>query len=243
MTHFSTNRSMIATARGDISLTEYLPTQGGKCAVILSHGFNGCADDLADVAEKLAESGIFVVCYDFNGGGVRCKSTGKTTDMSILTEQADLRDIIAFVNKRPQIEKIYLYGESQGGFVSALTAPEFPEIAGLFLVYPAFVIPHDWLKKQESELEGEFEFMGVKLSRAYYDGVPRGDVIAKVSEFKNPIKIWHGSADPIVAPEYSLSLVKACEKCELTVFSGLGHCFPPEYRQRVAEEIVQAVLL
>lgn len=242
MTNYQIDTSIIDTPRGNIHCTEYIPKNGGNSAVILSHGFNSCADDLADVAKKLAECGIYAVCYDFNGGGVRCKSTGKTTDMSILTEQADLRDMISLVRSRPQIKKIYLYGESQGGFVSALTAPEFADIEGIFLVYPAFVIPNDWLNKQESELQGEFDFMGVKLTKTYFDGVPRYDVIAKAAEFTRPIRIWHGAADPVVDPEYSLKLVKACNKCELTVFSGLGHWFPPEYRERVADEIAAAII-
>lgn len=239
---YITERSTVECKNGVISITEFIPEISEKCpAVILSHGFNGCGDDLNDIAAILAQNEIYAVCYDFNGGGVRCKSSGKTTDMSVLTEQDDLRAMIAHVRSRTDTERIYLYGESQGGFVTALTAPEYDDIAGLFLVYPAFVIPRDWLGRDESELQGTFVFMNVPISRKYYDGVPRYDVFAKAVEFKGPVKIWHGSADNVVDPEYSLRLVKEYEKAELTVFSGLGHWFPSELRRRIAGEMAEAI--
>lgn len=241
-TGYYTENTAIESKHGRIVMTEYIPRKDGKYpAVILSHGFNSCAEELGDVAAVLAENGIYALCYDFNGGGMRCKSSGKTTDMSVLTEQEDLRSVIAYVKSRPDTEKICLYGESQGGFVSAITAPEYTDISGLFLVYPAFVIPRDWLCKEESELQGTFEFMGVPLTRKYYEGVPRYDVFAKAAGSKSPVRIWHGSADPVVDPEYSLRLVGSYEQAELTVFSGLGHWFPPEIRSRVAKEIVAAI--
>ena len=241
-TGYKTENITFESKNGVISMTEYTPdTSETHPAVIMSHGFNSCQDDLKEVAEILAQNGIYALCYDFNGGGTRCKSSGKSTDMSVLTEQDDLRSMIAYVNSRPDIGHIYLYGESQGGFVSAITAPEYNDIAGLFLVYPAFVIPHDWLGRTEEELQGIFDFMGVPITRKYYDGVPRYDVFAKAAEFKNPVKLWHGGADNVVDPEYSLRLVKNYEKAELTVFSGLGHWFPPEVRSRIAEQIVNSI--
>lgn len=241
-TNFNVNKTTVESKYGIISMTEFIPDiSKTRPAVILSHGFNGCGDDLGDIAAQLAQNGICAVCYDFNGGGTRCKSSGSSTEMSVLTEQEDLRAVIAHVSSLPEIDRIYLYGESQGGFVSALTAPEYPEIAGLFLVYPAFVIPHDWLSRDENEMQGTFEFMGLPISRKYYDGVPRYDVFAKAVEFKNPVKLWHGSADDVVAPDYSLRLVKSYEKAELTVIGGFGHWFSPEIRSRIAGEMVAAI--
>jgi hypothetical protein len=239
-TNFVINTASLSTPRGDIVFDEFIPdTDGNLTCVVMSHGFNSCATELHDIAEILAANGIYAICYDFNGGGNKGRSTGKTTDMSVATEQEDLKAVIAYVKECSQINRIYLYGESQGGFVSALTAPEIADIAGLFLVYPAFVIPHDWLQKKISS--GEFEFMDVKISKTYYDGIPRYDVFAKAAEFRLPIKIWHGGADIVVDPKYSLELVKKCEKCELKVISGLGHWFPPEVRSVIAQEIVDSL--
>ncbi|WP_295158286.1 alpha/beta hydrolase [uncultured Ruminococcus sp.] len=237
-TDFTIHDKTLDTPRGRIAFSEFIPESGDKApCVLMSHGFNSCMGELADVAKVLAAHGVAAVCYDFNGGGNKGKSSGKTTDMSVATEQEDLRDMAAYVRQQPYAGRLYLYGESQGGFVSALTAPELNDISGLFLVYPAFVIPHDWLSKSVEELGDEFEFMNVKLSMTYYNGVPRYDVFAKAAEFGGAVKIWHGGADNIVDPEYSLKLVKSYADCELTVFSGLGHWFPPELRERIAKEI------
>ena len=241
-TNYKTIISQLATPQGEIVFTEYIPQAEEKTpCLIMNHGFNSCSEKLADIAKLIAAQGITVICYDFNGGGTKCKSSGKTTDMSVFTEQNDLREMIAYVKKTHSPDKLYLYGESQGGFVAALTAPEYSDIAGLFLVYPAFVIPYDWHEREEEELQGEIDFMGVKLSRAYYDGVPRYDVFAKAAEFSGTIKIWHGAADNIVDPKYSLKLVQTCKNCELTVVSELGHWFPPELRERIADEIASSI--
>lgn len=239
---FTSNTTSLSTARGNIFLDEFIPENNERAAcVIMSHGFNSCAAELHDIAKILAQNGIYAVCYDFNGGGNKVRSTGKTTDMSVSSEQDDLKDLINFIKDRYQFDKIYLYGESQGGFVSAITAPDIADIAGLFLVYPAFVIPHDWLGKDEDTLPDEFEFMDVRLSKTYYYGVPRYDVFAKATNFSNPVKIWHGAADPIVDPAYSLKLVKNYEKCELKIISGLGHWFPPTLRSEIAIEIADSI--
>ena len=240
--NYTKKDGVLKAKHGDIVYTEFVPeSEGITPCVILSHGFNSCIGEVQDVAEVLAEHGIYALCYDFNGGGNKGSSTGKTTDMSVLTEQDDLREIAGYVKSRPQTGKIYLYGESQGGFVTALTAPEMEYAEGLYLVYPAFVIPDDWLSKDPETMKGEFDFMGVKLSKTYFDGVPRYDVLAKAAEFKKGIRIWHGSKDDIVDPEYSLRLIKLCDNCELTVVSGLGHWFPPELRKRIGTEIAESI--
>ncbi len=130
----------------------YLPcnTDGKIPTVILSHGYNSSYRCLCDLAESLAKNGIAAYCYDFCGGSTKSISDGKTTEMSIATEQADLLCMLDFVRGQTTTDpdRVFLYGESQGGFVSALTAAENKEkIAGMALLYPAFCIPDNWLGK------------------------------------------------------------------------------------------------
>lgn len=210
--------------------------------VILCHGFNSAGADLADIAEHLAETGILSYTFDFPGGSLR--SNGSTLDMSIEAQQADLRRVIDMVSQLDKADngRIYLYGESQGGFVSALTAAEMPDrIAGLFLVYPAFCIPDDWCGKDPAELEGPFEFMGLEISSKFYDSVPRYDVFEHVKSFDGPVKIWHGDCDTVVDISYSRRLEKALPDASLTVVGGCGHGFPPLERERIAAEICDRI--
>ena len=56
--------------------------------------------------------------------------------MSVETEQNDLRNVIDMISGLDNADdsKLYLYGESQDGFVAALTGAEIPDrIAGMCL--------------------------------------------------------------------------------------------------------------
>ena len=114
--------------------------------VILSHGFGGNYANGADYAERLAKMGYMAYAFDFCGGSTGSRSDGTTTDMSILTEKADLNAIIDYFRTRSDVDasRISLAGASQGGMVSALTAAERPDdIASLMLFYSALSIVDD----------------------------------------------------------------------------------------------------
>ena len=108
--------------------------------VIFSHGYNGSADSFEKYAGYFLEKGIASFRYDFCGGSVHSRSSMATTDMTIFTEKEDLMAVIRTVRNWEWADpkNIFLFGESQGGLVSALTAAE-PEVIlrGLILLYPA----------------------------------------------------------------------------------------------------------
>ena len=88
--------------------------------VILSHGFGGNHSGVKGYATAFAEHGIAAYIFDFIGGGNHIKSDGKMTEMSVLTEAEDLTVILDNLkaDSRFKPEQIFLFGESQGGFVS-----------------------------------------------------------------------------------------------------------------------------
>ncbi|WP_443712640.1 acetylxylan esterase [Ruminococcus sp.] len=69
----------------------YIPDTKAKKypTVILSHGFNSIGDDMADIALTFAENGFLAYTFDYCGGSTRSHSDGKTTEMSIISEQND----------------------------------------------------------------------------------------------------------------------------------------------------------
>ena len=91
-------------------------------AVIFSHGFGSCYAELIHHGDGFAESGIVCVFFDFCGGGAASTSDGDMKNMTVETEAADLDAVLDTVMELPYInsEAIYLQGESQGGFVSAI---------------------------------------------------------------------------------------------------------------------------
>lgn len=241
---YKTNEKILNFDGKTIYGVEYLPQEiNAKIpAVIMSHGYNGSHEHMDKIGPLMAQQGIYVYCYDFCGGGLASKSSGSSTQMSIESELHELENVIEAVTSLEFVDRLYLYGESQGGFVSALTAGSYPEkISGLFMLYPAFCIPDDWLNKKPEELEGEFMFAGMPLTRAYFDGVPRYDVFEHASKFKGTVKIYHGDSDSVVNLRYSQRLVKAYENATLTVIDGADHGFSPEKRDEIAGEICTVI--
>ncbi|MBD5081022.1 MAG: alpha/beta hydrolase [Ruminococcaceae bacterium] len=222
----------------------YIPEKGEKPfpAVICSPGYGCIGSSMKDIAVTLAENGILAYAFDFCGNSPYSKSSGNSTELSILTLQDNLRHVIDMIGALDiaDRERIHLCGESQGGFVSALTAAEMPQrIAGMFLIYPAFCIPDQWLAMDPAAMTEPFSFMGdMMLSKAYYDGVPRYDVYEHISAFDKPVFIYHGDADGLVDLSYGKRVNEAFPNSTLTVINGGGHGFEEKDRNFVVNDIV-----
>ena len=224
----------------------YIPQSDDKKykTVILSHGYNSSYMHVEDMANYLAQNGIFAYCYDFCGGSTISKSKGNPLDMSIKTECDDLKDVITMVKKLEYIDtdKLYLYGESQGGFVSALTAAENPNICnGLFLLYPAFCIPDDWKKLCENGVPDTFELMEMTLSSKFYYELPEYDVFERMKNYCNRVEIAHGDADGLVSLDYSKKLNKCFPNSNLVIYPNEGHGFSEPSRIKLREQVLNFV--
>jgi len=215
-----------------------------RSAVILFHGYNSCQEDLADMAERLASEGYLALTVDFRGGGKRCISMGDTMDMSLKTEVEDAGGAIEFITRtrNGQFDRLYLYGESQGGLVSSLTAAsQGDKVSGLFLLYPAFCIPEDMGKVTIKEGE-RFPLMGMDISKKFLDELPQFDVYEMMKYFGGSITIAHGDKDPIVRLRYSQRLFDQQRalgrEITLEVFEGETHGFSGEDREKWAQLIL-----
>ena len=147
--------------------------EGSYSAVILSHGFNGSHNDFDMECKELAKNGFVAYAYDFCGGSVNSKSSLKTTEMTIFTEKEDLLAVFENIRKMKQVDEnhIFLFGGSQGGFVSALAAAELgAQAAALCLYYPAFNIPDDWRNnfKEVSDIPEFHELWDMNLGKNYF---------------------------------------------------------------------------
>lgn len=222
---------------GGIYAHAYIPEKGGVLpALILSHGYNSCCADLDDMASAAAENGFFACSFDFIGGSVRSKSGGSSLDMSIRTECNDLNAVIDKLKADPRVGNIYLYGESQGGFVSAVVSSRRDDISGLVLLYPAFCIPDDWRGKKIPP-EG-IDFMGLKISPVFLRDMPDWDICGKAESFHNPVLIMHGDRDSLVSPDYSRRAAEHYPDACLKIFEGEGHGFSPAARAKAVDNTV-----
>lgn len=227
----------------DIFGTLYTPDNGRERhpTVILSHGYNCIGGDMQDIAVQLAQNGVMAYTFDYCGGSLRSSSTGDSVDMSIETEQDNLRHVIDMISEMESADssQLYLYGESQGGFVAALTGAEMPDrIAGMFLVYPAFSIVDQWLAMNPDDMTEPFSFMGgMMLSKTFYDGVPRYDVYEHIKAFTNPVLIYQGDRDQVVNVSYAKRIDEAFPDSSLTIVEGAGHGFGGKDRTLVKDGV------
>ena len=131
----------------------YLPEgEASFPAVIFSHGYNSCMTDFYAAGEHFAGCGIAAVCFNFCGGGLRDTSGFPTTSMTLSTEEQDLLAVHEYISSLGGVNRVFLFGSSQGGMVSALAAEKLQDkIGGLMLQFPALCIPDDWRRKYPSE--------------------------------------------------------------------------------------------
>lgn len=213
--------------------------------VILSHGYSSSHQFLTGYGTRLAARGIAVLSFDFAGGSNLSKSEGNTTQMSVLTEKEDLKAALARARTLPFVDNanIYLSGESQGGFVTALAAVEVAdEIRGQILLYPAFHIPDAMRKSYPGRkgIEPVMDFPNhMKIGRGYVDAVYDMDAYKSTRSFSKPVLIIHGDADKAVPISYSERAVKEYPSATLKVIKGAGHVF---FWKRDVEQAVQYMI-
>ena len=214
--------------------------------VILSHGFGGNHSGVKGYATAFAEHGIAAYIFDFIGGGNHIKSDGKMTEMSVLTEAEDLTVILDNLkaDSRFKAEQIFLLGESQGGFVSTYIAALRPaDVAGLVLLYPAFVL-HDYVRRRTPDPEripDTMKLLGKTIGRIYNKDVLSFDIYTLMPRYSGKTLIIHGTADSLVPLSYSERAVKTFPNAKLIKLDGAKHVFYGDMMQKAAEDAVKFV--
>ena len=207
--------------------------EGKLPTVICSHGMHSSHRNTEyNIGKALAMAGFAVYCFDFRGGSAHSKSQGDPADMSVFTEQNDLNLVMDEIRKLPVVdtENLFLMGESQGGFVSAITAEQRPEeIKAMVLYYPAFCIPED-ARNRYPNIEAIPEKTGEKanmMGKAYHEKLSDYDVYEHLAGFEKPVLIIHGDKDDGVKLHYSERAASVFPDAQLKVLEGQGHGFNP----------------
>ena len=210
----------------------YLPVgEGPFPAVICAHGFAGNLTHMTRYAENFAENGIASYVFDFIGGGDEILSDGKMTDMSVLTEAKDLTVALDGIRKMKAVDpgKVFLLGESQGGYVASLTAAEASEkVRGLILFFPAYEIRED--AKWISDLFGgnipdEHTSEGHTVGRIYIEDALATDIFSYLPKYTGPVMMVHGTEDEVVPLAYSEKAVNLFPNAVLYKREGAHHGF------------------
>ncbi|MBE5807731.1 MAG: hypothetical protein E7317_05260 [Clostridiales bacterium] len=188
-------------------------------AIIVSHGYTGNYSHELPFAERFTALGYIAYTFSFSGGSAddtpaEYLSEGSSTDMSLLSEVADLTSVIERVRSLPYIdpERIVLLGFSQGGAVSGLTAALCPwPVEKLVMVYPALCIPdHARLgilgggRYDPNDPPEEIACPKMKLGRAFHEEACAMDPYLLLRRYKGPVLILHGLEDAVVDYAYSV---------------------------------------
>ena len=226
----------------------FVPDASGRVPlVIFSHGLGANARHEEEVQKTLAKAGIAVFSLEFAGGSSSAApmSEGLTTEMSVLTEVQNLKDAIRIASGMEYVDpqKIYLMGSSQGGLVTALTAEEVTNIAGLFLFYPAFSLPDDIRSSfpKLDEVPETFNLLGTKIGKIYIADIYDMDAYANLDKLGIPVHIYHGKDDNIVPLTASKKALKTLPNARLTTLEDTGHALMPEQQAQIGLEIADEI--
>jgi len=206
-------------------------TDGKLPTVICSHGFNGSYRYFRNFsAPSLASAGFAVYCFDFYAGSRHGKSGGKMEEMSVFLEKDQLNAVIDHIKAQSftDLNNLFLFGESQGGFVTAITAAEHTQdVKAIVLYYPAFCIQDDMLKRYKSaeDLPEIINFMGVRLGKVYYEKLFDYDPYAVAKRFTKNVLVIHGDADRTVNLSYGKDAAACYEHAHLEILPGQDHGF------------------
>lgn len=221
----------------------YYPEKDGKYpAVILSHGYNGTNSDFAQECTYFAQNGYVAYAYDFCGGSVNSKSSGKSTDMTVFTEKEDLLAVFNYIQglKNVDSSQMFLFGGSQGGFVTTLAAEELMDKAkGMVLYFPALNIPDDWRYNypDKDQIPETNNFWGLTLGKEFFLSIHDFYTFDNIGLYPNNVLIIYGNKDNTVPYNAMLKAKETYKNAELIVLENEGHGFSPSGSKK-AREIV-----
>lgn len=225
----------------------YQPDKEGRFPfVIFSHGYNGHRTDFDRSAKYLAQNGIASVCFTFCGGSTRDVSGFPTTEMTLFTEKEDLNAVIDTVRSWGCADRqnLYLFGASQGGMVSALTAEErSADIRALILLFPAFCIADDWNARfpNKEDIPDSQELWGMTLGRRFFEAIRGFQIKERIGQFSGKVLLMHGTEDRVVNMDYAVWASKQYPDARLELFEGEGHGFSEEGSRRTDEMTLQMI--
>lgn len=209
--------------------------------VICSHILGGTHENSGKYAREMASRGYVAYAFDFCGGANESRSSGKTTESSIKTEAADLSAVLDAIRALPEVDErnVFLFGQSQGGAVSAMVAAERPDdVAGLILLYPAFII-HGLAVKMFGTPENapETYSLWLELGHIYAVDAIEYDFYEHIGAFTGPVLMFQGTLDKLEPRSYTDRAAEIYEDVDYEVFEGVAHSFQGEIRDYVHDRV------
>lgn len=223
-----------------------VPQVERKKVAIICHGFNGSHHFGRDYFATLNALGYTAYTFDFPNGSLNSRSGNNTMEMSVLDEKEDVKAIVRYFQKQPDVDKdnIVIIGESQGGLVAALAGADLAdEVSKLVLVYPALGIADNWNGRypKVKDIPDTTRLWNVPMGRRFFMELRDLDVFKTMVKFRGPVQIIQGSKDNVVPLSSSERAMKAYHNAHLGVIPGARHGFNPAER-KVSNQFVREFL-
>jgi len=143
-------------------------------------------------------------------------------------ERLTITGQLRVIERCAQGAQVLLIGSSMGGFLAALYAARHPEVEKLMLMAPAFSFPTRWPEVLGTEAMERWKRTDA-LNVFHYSEGREMDLGYQLMEdaqryelypdFSQPALIFHGSADTVVPPQYSLTFVQGHPNATLNLMN------------------------
>lgn len=185
--------------------------------VIFAHGLGASYVVFEEEAEMLhRELDYTTVTFNFR--------FGRGDHSELMTLETELEDYEVILEAFKNYQHIYIWGESQGGLLTALMAERHPELDGAILYYPAYNIPM-WANMVLAQKDPDLSFHGMALSKTYFEVASKTRVSYR---FEKPVLIIHGNEDVLVDYHLSIEASEKLKNATLHIIDQAGHGFKNE---------------
>lgn len=209
-----------------------LPAGQGKVpCVLLLHGFTGNVYGYKGlntaIARALAGAGIGCVRFDFYGNG---ESDGEFGDLTFTGLYEDAEDMFRWMESQSfaDPERLYLSGQSMGGYVAASCAPKLKP-KGLLLLCPGAGMWYGAAQRADAIIKtgkDYFDLEGLEYKMAFnYDMASHPDPFTEAKGYDGPVLIIRASDDKLVDEKTGAQYAGCYTQPEQLTTENGGHNF------------------
>lgn len=229
------------TLRGVVTLPD---TDAPVPFVLNLHGFasclSGCKYMHTAMARALAAEGIGCARFDFYGCG---ESDGEFSDLSFDGLYTDTEDLYAWLKEQPYADekKIFLSGQSMGGYIAASTAPKINP-HGLVLMCPGAAMWYG-CEERTAAIENmgmdQVDMQGLVYKMSFNHEMARHpEPFEEAKGYEGPVLLLRADDDKLVSEQDCLRYQALYKDAVFTRFKDGGHDFATLPTRRGCNEAI-----
>jgi alpha-beta hydrolase superfamily lysophospholipase len=243
---------------------EVYPAESTIGTVVLCHGFKGFAHwgFFPYLAQKLAESGLTAITFDFSGSGIgpdreSFTEPGAFAGNTLSREQDDLDNLVDYARRKNLIEgKFGMFGHSRGGGTAILFTAGADSPVSSLVTWSSISYPNRWSREDvitwrrqgyadvTNSRTGQIMRLGTELlDDVELHGKTKLDIEAAAAKIKVPWLIVHGTGDETVPSSEAEKLHSLSPGVStLRLIKGANHGFDAKHPLGEAPPVLEKVV-